>query len=98
MAGIAVIAFFLYKRREYVKRHRVLPIIVLVSPKHSCMDCEEPILQSNWRWYSTNIFILVCELRSYVKAVTLKCLGNPPGDRDRLNAHPGPTASTSKLP
>ncbi|GFU31181.1 hypothetical protein TNCV_1741841 [Trichonephila clavipes] len=26
---------------------------------------------------------------SYVKTVTLKCLGNPLVGRDRLNAHPG---------
>ncbi|GFV96858.1 hypothetical protein TNCV_4350711 [Trichonephila clavipes] len=26
---------------------------------------------------------------SYVKAVTPKCLGGPPVDRDRLNAYPG---------
>ncbi|GFW46677.1 uncharacterized protein TNCV_1937461 [Trichonephila clavipes] len=28
-------------------------------------------------------------LTSYVKVVTPKCLGGPPVDRDRLNAHPG---------
>ncbi|GFY29446.1 hypothetical protein TNCV_2626171 [Trichonephila clavipes] len=48
-------------RRECVKRHRVFPTMVQVSPTHIRMDCKELILQSNWCWYSTNIFILACE-------------------------------------
>ncbi|GFW51735.1 hypothetical protein TNCV_1186671 [Trichonephila clavipes] len=43
-SGIAVITFSLYSRRECVKRHRVLPIMVHVSSTYSRMDFEEPIL------------------------------------------------------
>ncbi|GFW32479.1 hypothetical protein TNCV_676381 [Trichonephila clavipes] len=34
---------------------------------------------------------LYARLRFYVKVVTPKCFGGPPVDRDRLNAHPGPS-------
>ncbi|GFU34619.1 hypothetical protein TNCV_1993401 [Trichonephila clavipes] len=39
----------------------------------------------NWRTLERRR--LYARLRFYVKAVTPKCLGNPPVDRDRLNAH-----------
>ncbi|GFY32221.1 hypothetical protein TNCV_3557291 [Trichonephila clavipes] len=44
--------------RECVKRHRVLPIMVHQPSTHSRMDCKKPILQSSWRWCSTNMFLL----------------------------------------
>ncbi|GFV09276.1 hypothetical protein TNCV_1868841 [Trichonephila clavipes] len=36
-----------------------------------------------------NTFPLVARLRFYMNVVTLKCLGSPPVDCDRPNAHPG---------
>ncbi|GFU85132.1 transposable element Tc1 transposase [Trichonephila clavipes] len=46
---------------------------------------------SRMDWPARSPYLNTIQQRSYVKAVSTKCLGGPPVDRDRLSAHPGYT-------
>ncbi|GFU59385.1 hypothetical protein TNCV_2299481 [Trichonephila clavipes] len=84
-AGIPVMALSPCSVNGRAERHRVLPLkitrrqhiyrIICLS-KHSCIECEKPIIKSSWRQCSINDSFSTRVL-SPSKGGQTKCLGSP---------------------
>ncbi|GFU13708.1 hypothetical protein TNCV_939351 [Trichonephila clavipes] len=83
-AGIVVI--LLYIGNEHVKLHPVLPMKSDTFSKDSSIECykADSLIKQKSGVHKSVYF----SKRLLVMAITAKCLGGPPIDRDRLDAHP----------
>ncbi|GFV52416.1 hypothetical protein TNCV_2771631 [Trichonephila clavipes] len=90
--SIAVVAFSSYNGRERVKRNRSLPKICVGYTFIESFAYVNAVASNVKSRLSSLVGFVVHKyvsfsMRVLVKAVTAKCLGGPPVDRDQLNAY-----------